>query len=135
MVEAQGRGRLHIHMIIWLKHGLSPMELKERCSRDSVFAQRVLQWYDDVFSQSLPAGTHQYQRDKHMYKRQPVMSRPLHPQKDTAFEQKFAQDLRDVLENTGQIHVHNDTCFKHLPKISSYFAMMIKTAASSFPDL
>ncbi|KAF8144023.1 hypothetical protein K438DRAFT_1632573, partial [Mycena galopus ATCC 62051] len=27
-----------------------------------------------------------------------------------------AQDIRDVIENTAQIHIHNDTCFKYLPK-------------------
>ncbi|KAF5361235.1 hypothetical protein D9757_013225 [Collybiopsis confluens] len=116
VVEAQGRGSLHLHLLVWLKHGLSPLDIKDRCDQDPVWAKKLLDWYDDVFSQSIPEKTSSYTRNIGMYKKQPVMSRPLNPS-DPSFRPKFNQDLRDLLENTGMIHEHNDTCFKHLPKI------------------
>ncbi|KIJ56710.1 hypothetical protein M422DRAFT_148532, partial [Sphaerobolus stellatus SS14] len=42
------------------------------------------------------------------------MSRP--PESfDPDFDAKWQQDLRNLLECTGQVHKHNSTCFKHLP--------------------
>ena len=46
---------------------------------------------------------------------EPVMSQPLNLTTDI-FDSTWKQDLCNVLQNTGQLHVHNDTCFKHLPK-------------------
>ncbi|THU82120.1 hypothetical protein K435DRAFT_611834, partial [Dendrothele bispora CBS 962.96] len=115
VVEAQGRGSLHIHLIIWINGGLSPIEIKQRCESEPGWAQKLTSWYNDVFSQSIPEDTHEYIRTEGMYKRQPVMSRPLNPS-NSDFWPRFNQDLRDVLENSGMIHEHNDTCYKHLPK-------------------
>src|ERR1700761_9085778 len=115
VVESQGRGRLHIHMLIWLKNGYGPIELLEGCRRDPDFAAKVFRWHEDVFSQSIPEGTHPFDRSSVSYSRQPVMSRPRDPA-NPEFESGFNQDLRDVLENTAQIHEHSDTCFKYLPK-------------------
>ncbi|KAL1684482.1 hypothetical protein GGG16DRAFT_29147, partial [Schizophyllum commune] len=114
VVEAQGRGTLHIHLLVWLKYGPNPMELKERLSNEPEFADRLLAWYDDIISRSVPDGTEPYDRSKTNYKRQPVMSRMLNP-RDASFDDKFNQDLRDVLENAAQIHTHSGTCYKHLP--------------------
>ena len=79
VVESQGRGRLHIHMLIWLKNGYGPTELLENCRKDPDFAAKVFRWYDDVFSQSIPEGTHPFDRSNALYSRQPVMSRPRDP--------------------------------------------------------
>ncbi|KAJ4465427.1 hypothetical protein C8R41DRAFT_729476, partial [Lentinula lateritia] len=115
VVEAQGRGSLHIHLLIWLENGMSPIEIKQRCDSSPVFASKLIAWYNDVFSQNMPENTHPYIRTEGMYKRQPVMSRPRNA--DSAeFCSELAQDLRDVLENSGMVHEHSDTCYKHLPK-------------------
>ncbi|KAJ3889851.1 hypothetical protein GG344DRAFT_27764, partial [Lentinula edodes] len=114
VVEAQGRGSLHIHLLLWLEKGLSPKDIKQKCDSDPVWLRKLLQWYDDVFSQNLPKNTHIYVQEEGMYKRQPVMSRPLNPY-ENHFWTKFNQDLRDILENTGMIHEHTGTCYKHLP--------------------
>ncbi|KAJ6512938.1 hypothetical protein C8R45DRAFT_772423, partial [Mycena sanguinolenta] len=114
VVEAQGHGRLHIHLLIWLKNGLSPLQLREHMENPD-FKKIVFKWYDDVFCQNLPENSSPFTQLDGMYLRQPVMSRPLDPRKAN-FEQQFTQDLRDVLESTAQIHTHSDTCFKYLPK-------------------
>ncbi|KAJ3884809.1 hypothetical protein GG344DRAFT_8243, partial [Lentinula edodes] len=114
VVEAQGRGSLHIHLLIWLEHGLSPNEIKCKCKSDPKWAQYLTDWYDDVFSQNIPTQTQKYIQAKGMYKRQPVMNRPMNPQ-IPEYWNSFNQDLRNILENAGMIHEHTDTCFKHLP--------------------
>ncbi|KAF8830527.1 hypothetical protein HHX47_DHR2001129 [Lentinula edodes] len=62
VVEAQGRGSLHIHLLLWLEKGLSPKDIKQKCDSDPVWLRKLLQWYDDVFSQNLPKNTHIYAR-------------------------------------------------------------------------
>ena len=45
-VEAQGRGMLHCHMLIWVKGGLSPDEIK-KCvlQNDEEFKQHLVAYY------------------------------------------------------------------------------------------
>ncbi|KAJ6473025.1 hypothetical protein C8R45DRAFT_751164, partial [Mycena sanguinolenta] len=111
IVEAQGRGSLHIHILIWLDHGLSPIEIREKI-KDPDFLAKAFKWYEDVFSHDVPEGTKPYDTSVHAYKGEPVMSRPTGTTTGPAFE----QDVRNLMENTAQIHTHNDTCFKYLPK-------------------
>nr|GAT48229.1 ATP-dependent DNA helicase [Mycena chlorophos] len=115
VVEAQGRGSLHLHILLWRKHAPSPLKLQERMKEDPQFAQRVYDWHDDVYSFSMPDATAEFVHEKGTYTRLPVMSRPADPD-DPDFEANFAQELRDIIENVGQIHTHTDTCFKYLPK-------------------
>lgn len=53
-VEAQGRGTLHCHMMIWLEGGLQPDEVKQKISQeDSEFRQRLFAFLDDSISTDL----------------------------------------------------------------------------------
>src|ERR1700678_1083309 len=54
--EAQGRGTLHCHMMIWLEGGLNPNEIKERVidKGDVEFKNRLIQFLDDSISNSIP---------------------------------------------------------------------------------
>ena len=49
-VEAQGRGTLHCHMIVWLEGGLNPNEIKDRVLRDgdTVFQNRLIVFLDNT---------------------------------------------------------------------------------------
>lgn len=111
VVEAQGRGSLHIHLLIWLRHGLSPLEIKEKCDNNPTWKNRLLEWYDDIVSQCMPENMHRYQRKEGEYHSFPVMTWPigLHVDSD-----EFSQDLRNVIESASMVHTHSDTCFKHL---------------------
>ena len=55
-VEAQGRGTLHCHMMIWLEGGLNPNEIKERVidKEDIEFRDRLIQFLDDSISNCIP---------------------------------------------------------------------------------
>jgi hypothetical protein len=55
-VEAQERGTLHCHMLIWLQGGLNPNQIKERALRnggDLEFQKRLLAFLDDTISNSV----------------------------------------------------------------------------------
>jgi hypothetical protein len=58
-VEAQGRGTLHCHMVIWLEGGLNPDEIKRRAlssdASDIDFCKRLLAFLDDTMSNEIPA--------------------------------------------------------------------------------
>ncbi|KIK71598.1 hypothetical protein GYMLUDRAFT_142408, partial [Collybiopsis luxurians FD-317 M1] len=43
VIEAQNRGSLHLHILIWLEGALSPKQIQERCSTDAEFKQRLFQ--------------------------------------------------------------------------------------------
>nr|GAT47507.1 ATP-dependent DNA helicase [Mycena chlorophos] len=115
VVEAQGRGSLHVHILVWLEHQISPPELQRRIQSDPQVAQSIYDWFDDVFSLSFPEGTQPYVPQKGDYSRLPVLCRPPDPD-DPDFGASFAQNLRDLLHEVDQIHTHSETCFKYLPK-------------------
>ncbi|KAJ7247198.1 hypothetical protein B0H12DRAFT_976460, partial [Mycena haematopus] len=111
VVEAQGRGTLHIHILIWLEHGRSPIEIHELI-KDPDFMEKAFKWYEDAISHDIPEGTVPYNASAQVYKAEPIMSRPL----GTGIGPAFAQDVRNVMELTAQVHTHGPTCFKYLPK-------------------
>ena len=55
-VEAQGRGTLHCHMLIWIEGALNPNEIRDRVldDKEDVFKTRLLAFLDDTISNFLP---------------------------------------------------------------------------------
>lgn len=53
-VEAQGRGSLHCHMLIWLKGSLNPDEIKHRVVEDQSFKICLLNFMEDSISTCVP---------------------------------------------------------------------------------
>ena len=55
MVEAQGQGTLHCHMLLWL--GGSPnLQLLQDCfEQDELFQANVFQWLEDIIKCELPS--------------------------------------------------------------------------------
>ncbi|KAI9059342.1 hypothetical protein FKP32DRAFT_1614245 [Trametes sanguinea] len=97
-VEAQGRGTLHCHMMIWIEGGLNPKELQQRlCSPGSEeFGQRLIQYLDEVISTNVPyadEGDHVKgtEEDNEQFRR---------------------DDLRHLVEK-NQRHKHTATCYKY----------------------
>ncbi|KIY65051.1 hypothetical protein CYLTODRAFT_357474 [Cylindrobasidium torrendii FP15055 ss-10] len=121
VVEAQARGSLHIHILVWLEGAPSPLDLQTRCQQDALFRGRMFTWLESIIKHDFPSGikrralTHcnpdTVRRPKQCMNA--VLGRPPNPA-DPDFESRWAQYLRDVLEASGQEHTHNDTCFKKL---------------------
>ena len=120
VVEAQNRGSLHLHVLVWLEGAPSPKNLQERCLSDEAYRTRVFQWLESIIKQELPEGTQgpPPATDKAAAKiarRRPILSRPLHPS-SPSWNDDFAQALADILWASNQVHVHSATCYKHLPQ-------------------
>lgn len=51
-VENQGRGSLHLHILLWIDHDLTPVQLKELV-RDEEFRNGLLSYLEDIIKQDL----------------------------------------------------------------------------------
>jgi hypothetical protein len=106
-VEAQVRGSLHTHLLIWIDGApASPLDMKERMNSDPEFKQKLTAWYDDLICQSFPKDTVPHVPIEGTPKQLPVLSRPLNPDSPD-YELKRAQQHRNLCETTGLVHEHN----------------------------
>ena len=51
-VESQGRGSLHLHMLIWLDHNYAPAELRERIKEEG-FRNDLRDYLEDIISEDI----------------------------------------------------------------------------------
>ncbi|PBK86774.1 hypothetical protein ARMGADRAFT_1047805 [Armillaria gallica] len=115
-VEAQGRGTLHCHMLVWLEGSLNPNEIKEQIVEhgDTEFRDCLLAYLDDTISNYIP----DIPQDS-----VPILSDGYHAATvrggidllDKAGERDFELCQRDLhnLVKDCQIHTHSKTCFKY----------------------
>ncbi|KAJ7598739.1 hypothetical protein C8J56DRAFT_770012 [Mycena floridula] len=113
VVEAQNRGSLHLHILIWLEGALSPLKIQEKATQDFEFKDRLFRWLESIFKHDLPHGTTPVvsTRNNQIYC---LLGRPPHPDSPD-FDFQWAQFLRKVLDASGHVHTHGETCYKHLP--------------------
>ncbi|KAJ7180912.1 hypothetical protein C8R46DRAFT_985966 [Mycena filopes] len=112
--EAQNRGSLHLHLVIWLEGALSPRLIHEKALVDENFKQRLFDWMESIIKLGLPADTHSVEAPTKAAKKLCLMTRPPHPDQDD-FDLVWPQFLREVLDASGQVHDHNETCYKKIP--------------------
>jgi len=53
-VEAQGKGTLHCHMLIWLRGHLSPQGLREKVASSPEYKAKYIKWLESVVSCEFP---------------------------------------------------------------------------------
>jgi hypothetical protein len=114
VVEAQNRGSLHLHILIWLEGALSPLEIQKKAGVDDDFKGRFFRWLETAFKLDLPPDTSELEGTR-LEQKQCLLGRPPHPD-DPNFNDIWPQYLREVLDVSGQVHEHNQTCFKHIPQ-------------------
>ncbi|KAJ3915078.1 hypothetical protein F5877DRAFT_49249, partial [Lentinula edodes] len=116
-IEAQGRGTLHCHMMIWLEGGLNPNEIRQRAIADphSDFCRRLIAFLDDTISNHIPEND---SLDVH------VPSDDFHPCSVRGTQMKgcsnyeadpskaVRKDLRNLVQSC-QVHKHTATCYKY----------------------
>ncbi|KAF9037305.1 hypothetical protein BDZ89DRAFT_884737, partial [Hymenopellis radicata] len=114
-VEAQGRGTLHCHMLVWAEGGLNPDEIKRRilAGTDGDFRERLIAFLDDSISNYVP------ECDEHS---PPVPSDRYHPcsvRSSQSFSVETPEQLHARRRDTAnlvekcQCHSHTATCFKY----------------------
>ncbi|KAJ7144859.1 hypothetical protein C8R43DRAFT_880787 [Mycena crocata] len=112
--EAQNRGSLHLHILIWLEGALSPKLIQEKAIADDAFKQRLFTWLESIIKLDLPSDTHSVESPLMSSKKNCLMVRPPHPDEEN-FDSQWPQFLREVLDASGQVHDHNETCYKKTP--------------------
>lgn len=124
MVEAQGRGTLHLHILIWLEGNPDPQHLREKLVADPGFQTRMFTWLEAMISCETPGTTECFRDfDKVTAKRPlqdptvidpriadaPIVANMTEDMFEIEF-QKFVGDLAVVCN----WHEHKETCWKHL---------------------
>ena len=112
-VEAQGRGSLHCHMLIWVEGALNPNEIREKVMADASWGQRLLEYLDDLITNVVPADP------------MPDTSGPLDDKDPCTLrgadlsvedvQSRLAARMKDLsrLAERVQRHHHTHTCYKH----------------------
>ncbi|KZV66483.1 hypothetical protein PENSPDRAFT_701175, partial [Peniophora sp. CONT] len=126
-VEAQGRGTLHLHMVLWLEGNPNPQRLRDRMLSDPRFRGRVFEWLEDIIRCELP-GTEAIHKGDPESMRKPetesvgdprVCAVPLRSEfcdsteSEAIFETNFEEVVRSLAISCNW-HDHTETCWKHL---------------------
>jgi len=112
-VEAQGRGSLHCHMLVWVEGGLNPNEIREKACANPEFASNLLQFLDDTISNSVPDDPLS-EFSSPIFEEHPCTIRGVnfgdayHEPLDTLRQ----KDLHRLVEQC-QHHRHSKTCYKY----------------------
>ena len=142
MVEAQGRGTLHIHLLLWLKDSPNPQALQDRMQADEQYKERMVCWLEETIQCEIPGQTQVVSESNAVH---PILgegeldSRMLDvPQIDAMSDHEFKLQFRrvvTVLVNMCNWHVHTETCWKHLragePQDDSHCRMRIDGSTRS----
>ncbi|EIM85238.1 uncharacterized protein STEHIDRAFT_30578, partial [Stereum hirsutum FP-91666 SS1] len=114
-VEAQGRGTLHCHMLVWVEGGLNPNEIRDRAMKQgSDFQKQLLAFLDDTISNSIPPDPDP-EMDIPSSKHHPCTVRGVNFSKYTDHEVLEKARLKDLhhLAKKCQSHEHSKTCYKY----------------------
>ncbi|KAJ6517154.1 hypothetical protein DFH09DRAFT_940470, partial [Mycena vulgaris] len=124
MVEAQGRGTLHCHMLVWLAGNPSPQELRDRMVANPDFKAGMFSWMESIISCQLPGMTgpivETCAEDSKAPTRPPGWNNPqlskgplVGTMSEEEFERQFQETVKD-LAVTCNWHDHTHTCWKHV---------------------
>ncbi|KAK7038370.1 hypothetical protein R3P38DRAFT_2417563, partial [Favolaschia claudopus] len=123
MIEAQGRGTLHCHMLIWLAGNPSPQELRDRMAADSNYKCAMFQWLESIISCELPSTKEVVKElngpipppkmpsdwiDPRLHKKPDVRT-----MSENEFQAAFLTTVEDLVIKSNW-HVHKPTCWKYL---------------------
>jgi hypothetical protein len=78
------------------------------------FKRQLFAWMESIIKHDLPSNTHSIDSPSKVVRKQCLMRRPPHPD-DANFDVSWPQFLREILDASGQVHEHNETCYKKTP--------------------
>jgi hypothetical protein len=102
MVEAQGRGTLHCHMLVWLEGNPSPQELRDRMNTSTDFKKNMFSWLESIIKCESP---------------DPRIA--LGPILNDCNEDEFCKDFHNFVTELATAcnwHKHTFTCWSYLKK-------------------
>jgi len=121
-VEQQGRLTLHLHMLLWLKGGLRPEEIRKRLlDPGSDFRKKMISWLESVHTGDFQTGSFDdvaqrvRQKSKDKFYKDPTQTLPEAPPQenmdDYHWNKQFEENVDDLLLKSN---VHN--CEKYTTK-------------------
>ena len=114
-IEAQGRGTLHCHMLIWLEGALNPNKIRDRVAkdRDAEWGKRLIRFLDDTILNVIPEDPDpELKIPSSVHHPLTVRGVDLNePNVDLRLKSR-SKDLH-LLAKESQIHSHTKTCYKH----------------------
>ncbi|EGO28292.1 hypothetical protein SERLADRAFT_405892 [Serpula lacrymans var. lacrymans S7.9] len=123
MVEAQGRGSLHCHMLLWLKGNLAPQDLHDHMSADDGFKTLMFTWLESIIHSHLPGEDALQTKTPGEPLHRPCKAHIADPclndelksvnMTNEDFAIAFCQTVRDLAIECNW-HKHTDTCWKYL---------------------
>ena len=119
-VEAQGRGSLHCHMLVWVEGGLNVDEIKCHIVNkdDNNFQRRLISFLDNTISNEIPPSNVETSEHDPCTICGPIAETSEELQKDL-----------HLLVKQCQQHSHTHTCFKY-DKNSCRFSLDVSNFAS-----
>lgn len=124
-VEAQGRGTLHCHMLVWLDGHPSPQGLRDRMLESEEYKLKTFRWLEAIIKCEL-LGTETVVEEKYGPLPRPNRQRESGdpnpgvlpaPSVLALRSDRFAEEYREfvnALVKEYNWHVHMSTCWKHL---------------------
>ncbi|CAF1023771.1 unnamed protein product, partial [Rotaria magnacalcarata] len=107
-VQSQGRGSLHLHLLIWLNHDFTPTQLKQQIENED-FRQKLLKYLEDIVKEDLDQFREEAERvEKEVIPACLPTPNPTHDD----FQRIFRNDVVRIVE-TSNIHRHSATCYKY----------------------
>lgn len=124
-VEAQGRGTLHCHMLIWLQDHPSPQEMRDAMVDSAQYQADIFSWLESLIKCELLGTTMVVEEPDGPIQRPKLPKTPgyIHPSTTLGpsihnvgreqFWLHFASDVNDLVTHTNW-HQHTETCWKYL---------------------
>ena len=125
-VEAQARGTLHCHMLIWIYGHPNPQKMRDMLHNSAQYAQDMFVWLESIIKCELLGTTMLVQETKGEELIRPVINKTdgyTHPSThlgpridntpESAFPIQFASSVNDVVQHCNW-HNHTETCWKYL---------------------
>jgi len=112
-VEAQGRGSLHCHMLIWIEGALNPNEIREKVLKNPEWGRTLLDYLDDTITNVVPEDPIP-DVSPWWDEKDPCTLRGVDLELDN-IEERLSLRMKDInrLAERVQRHRHSHTCYKH----------------------
>lgn len=124
-IEAQGRGSLHCHMLVWISGSLGPDALRTKLTEDEAFRDSLFEWLNDTIKTEVPGQPYDENvtMDNQEFDKRPEgerhpstcrCPRPKEPGvPDPEFDSEFERQLYRLVLDCNW-HLHRDTCWKYM---------------------
>ncbi|RXW19324.1 hypothetical protein EST38_g6531 [Candolleomyces aberdarensis] len=128
-VEAQGRGTLHCHMLVWLHGHPPPRALRQRLQQSAMYREKLALWLESIMQGDFVGGQRGRQEVKSAWskrlEREITGGGSVHPgavagpslkeMSHSEFWEEFEYHTNRLLVEYN-IHEHTSTCWKYLAR-------------------